>query len=219
MVMDRLEGESLGDRLARGGALTLRETSRVMRPVLAAVSAAHRLRASSTATSSRTTSFLARIGEGTRVVVLDFGIAKLTAGALADRTGTLTMEGTMLGTPYYMAPEQIFGDPDVDERCDIWALGIVLYECLSGRRPTPADHVGQVLKIVTLGEIVPIGTMVPGLPQAFASLVMAMLSRDRGRSQPASLEHLGAEPPRKRAPKGTSAHAGRRGGYGPAAAY
>lgn len=80
--------------------------------------------------------------------VLDFGIAKLTAldGEAARSSGLSTT--AVLGTPAYMAPEQVFGEKDIDHRADIWALGIVFYQSISGVLPTQGENVGQVLKHV-----------------------------------------------------------------------
>src|SRR5207237_6728118 len=93
--------------------------------------------------------FLARGSSGERVVkVLDFGIAKLIAldGEAMQSSGLAT--SAVLGTPAYMSPEQVFGETDLDHRADIWALGIVLYQCLSGVLPTQGDNIGQVLRNV-----------------------------------------------------------------------
>jgi serine/threonine-protein kinase len=77
-------------------------------------------------------------GARSTVKVLDFGIAKFTAfdGSVA-RTAALTSTGSILGTPFYMSPEQILGEADVDHRADVRALGIVLDECLTGKAPLP----------------------------------------------------------------------------------
>jgi serine/threonine-protein kinase len=98
----------------------------------------------------------------------------------------------MLGTPYYMSPEQIYGEADVDHRTDIWSLGIILYECLTGRRPTQADSVGQILKIITHHEIVPIDRLLSGLPSDLAIYIMSMLAANR-EDRPSSLALLREE--------------------------
>jgi serine/threonine-protein kinase len=180
MVMDLLHGESLGDSLQRRGALPLEEVARIMLPVVSAVGTAHAAGIVHRDLKPDNI-FLADDGGHTVVKVLDFGIAKVLPVVESDgvQSHGLTGTGALLGTPYYMAPEQIFGDHDVDQRVDAWALGIILYECLSGRRPTEADNIGQILKIVMTDAIVPLGRVVPDVPQDVSSLVERLLKRDR----------------------------------------
>ncbi|WP_437570654.1 serine/threonine-protein kinase [Sorangium sp. So ce542] len=127
-----------------------------------------------------------------RVRVLDFGIAKLTTahgvtGWTSGRTGT----GEMLGTPYYMSPEQILGEHDVDHRADVWSLGVILYECLTSVRPTEAENMGKVLKRILTGAIRPIGEIAPALPADVAAMIDRMLRPDRAQ-RPADLREVGA---------------------------
>ncbi len=98
----------------------------------------------------------------------------------------------MLGTPYYMSPEQIFGERDIDHRADIWALGVIFYECLSGTRPTQADNIGQILKIITTHAIKPLEQVVPTLPKDLTDLVNRMLSQDREQRPDSLTEVKGA---------------------------
>jgi eukaryotic-like serine/threonine-protein kinase len=190
MVMDLLHGESLGDRLRRDGAMPIAEVARILLPVVSAVGTAHAggivhrdLKPDNI--------FLADDGNGGTVVkVLDFGIAKvLSIESDAAQSGGLTGTGALLGTPYYMAPEQIFGDHDIDWRADAWALGIILYECLSGRRPTEADNIGQILKIVMTDGIVPLQKVAPQTPTDVTLLVQHLLTRDRA-ARPRSLAEV-----------------------------
>jgi serine/threonine-protein kinase len=83
----------------------------------------------------------------------------------------------MLGTPCYSAPEQLFGERVIDHRADIWALGVVLYECLSNQLPVYGENLGQILKMLTSGEIVPLERLLPDLPADIVGLVGRMLSR------------------------------------------
>ncbi|WP_437734253.1 serine/threonine-protein kinase [Sorangium sp. So ce1335] len=130
--------------------------------------------------------------EVARVRVLDFGIAKLTASHgdaawTSGRTGT----GEMLGTPYYMSPEQILGEHDVDHRADIWSIGVILYECLTSVRPNEAESMGKVLKRILTGAMRPIGEIAPALPADVAAMVDRMLRPDRAQ-RPADLREVGA---------------------------
>ncbi len=123
--------------------------------------------------------------------MLDFGIARLTAVA-GDTAATapLTDTGDVLGTPAYMAPEQVFGEKDVDTRADIWSFGVLLYECLSGTKPFVGDNFGQIFKQVAMGEITPIERHDPDLPPALARLIMKMLAREsRGATERLACHH------------------------------
>ena len=150
IVMELLIGESLATRLRRKGALSVGETCRVLGDVCGAVKAAHE-RGIIHRDLKPDNVFLERRGDEERTKVLDFGLAKRLVSDEAE--ASLTSTGGIIGTPHYMAPEQIFGDADVDERADAWALGIMLHECLTGHRPTRGSGLGQVLKTITTGSI------------------------------------------------------------------
>jgi serine/threonine-protein kinase len=181
MVMDLLEGEPLADRLERETALTLDETSRIALPVLSAVSAAHAMGIVHRDLKPENI-FLSRPTAATpaeTVQVLDFGIAKLTMvdGALSHTTG-LTQTGSVLGTPTYMAPEQVFGEKSIDHRADVWALGVILYECLAGACPIEGENVGQIFKSISQHSFDPIEKRVTSLPKSVARVIDRMLSQD-----------------------------------------
>ena len=188
LVMELLTGETLGRRLRRKGMLSVAEVAAIFLPVFDAVEAAH---ASGLVHRDLKPEniFLARDGEGAaapvRVRVLDFGIAKkvekLATPATSSAAATAPAETTaaMLGTPYYMAPEQALGERDIDGRADIWSLGVVLYECLSGRRPTEAATLGAILKIIVTDGVVPIRTVLPELDEPLADALMQMLQIGR----------------------------------------
>ena len=110
--------------------------------------------------------------------MLDFGVAKLVArDGEASETDSLTGTGSALGTPCYMAPEQTTGEKDIDARADIWALGVIVYECLAGVRPVEGSGIGQVvMKLMTEG-IKPIEQVVSNLPPEATALVKRMLAR------------------------------------------
>ncbi len=178
LVMDYLPGESLEQKLDRELTIGLRELAAIMQPVVSAVGTAHALGIVHRDLKPANI-FLAKGSDGPiEVKVLDFGIAKLTAvdGSLEAST-SLTGTGSLLGTPYYMAPEQICGEKDIDHHADIWALGVILYEALSGVLPTDGDNVGQVFKIVVTSTLPPLEEVAPELPEAITRLVTRMLSR------------------------------------------
>ena len=182
MVMELLEGESMRDLLRRRGVLAPGLAASILLSVVDAVAAAHAHRIVHRDLKPENV-FL--VG-GNHVRVLDFGIAKRvttaegpTVSAGATSVESLTSTGAVIGTPVYMAPEQIFGDEDVDGRADVWSLGIMLYECLAGERPTDADGFGQIVKRITTDPIEPLDRVKPDVPKVLARLTTRMLTRDR----------------------------------------
>jgi eukaryotic-like serine/threonine-protein kinase len=187
MVMDLLEGESLADKLERSGALAWDELARIMVPVLSAVGAAHAAGVIHRDLKPDNI-FLSQLGDG-RVapIVFDFGICKLNpTESLVGNSSALTEAGFMMGTPAYMAPEQVYAEADVDARADVWALGVIMYECATGKRPVEGESLGQMIKIITTGPITPIDHVAPHLPPLFSDLINRMLRHDRN-ERPADL--------------------------------
>src|SRR5690606_6611039 len=124
--------------------LPSQEVQELFSQILEALSAAHRMGIVHRDLKPENV-FLTRNEQGqVQVKLLDFGVAKLLTAHFADSAG-LTKSGTLVGTPYYMAPEQAFGASDLDQRADLWAVGVMLYEALVGERPVRGENVGQVL--------------------------------------------------------------------------
>jgi eukaryotic-like serine/threonine-protein kinase len=185
MVMDLLLGETLGDRLRRDQSLSPSEAARLMLPVVSAVGTAHELGIVHRDLKPDNV-FLTADGD---VKVLDFGIAKL--GGSGELTETQTADGVVIGTPCYMAPEQGFGERDIDHRADIWALGAMLYEVLSGGRPVEGENIGQIVKRLLEDRITPIEALVPDLPDDVAGMIGRMLERKR-EDRPRDLREVAA---------------------------
>jgi serine/threonine protein kinase len=178
MVMALLEGETLTALLARSAPLSLDAALEVLLPVVSAVGTAH-ARGVVHRDLKPENVFLARDSTKTVVKVLDFGIAKLMSEDGSGEGVTLTGTGAALGTPCYMAPEQGFGEHEIDHRADIWSLGAMFYESLTGGRPVEGDSLGQVIKRFLIQGITPIDVLAPDLPHDVSRLVMRMLSRER----------------------------------------
>lgn len=119
-----------------------------------------------------------------RLKLVDFGVARLQDAAV-------TRTGVTLGTPAYMAPEQLTGEP-ADARTDTYALGVMLYEMLSGRLPFPATTLGELLRAVASGDPAPLRHWRPELPEGLETLVARLLQRAPG-SRPQNLPSLAAE--------------------------
>ena len=142
IVMSFLEGETLGERLEREKILDEASTVRIIRQIASALAAAHDHGIVHRDLKPENVFLLNHPDYPDYVKVLDFGIAKLI-GALQPNAPHNTMMGTVLGTPAYMSPEQCRGQAELDHRSDIYSLGIMLYEMLTGvvpfRRDSPAD--------------------------------------------------------------------------------
>ncbi len=104
--------------------------------------------------------------------VLDFGIAK--AGG-DDKAMALTRTATVLGTPYYMSPEQAHESKNIDARSDQWALGVIVYECLTGVRPFTGDSLLEVFGKIASGRLAPLAEVSPSTPAALVTVVDRML--------------------------------------------
>lgn len=181
MVMELLQGESLARRLAFERRLDITSFAPIFAQLVSAIGSAHAAGIVHRDLKPDNIFLVGPRGGPASVRVLDFGVAKLTAvEGDAAATSALTGTGAMLGTPFYMAPEQVFGEKDIDQRADIWALGVILYECLSGRRPFDGENFGQVFKAVTRGSFVKLAEVAPHLPRDLLGLCDRMLTIERG---------------------------------------
>jgi eukaryotic-like serine/threonine-protein kinase len=179
MVMELLTGEPLDKRIDRLGAISLQETARILGQVCRAL---HRAHASGIIHRDLKPEniFLVRTPDEDDEVakVLDFGIAKIKVAPGEQGLTSSTKTGAVLGTPYYMAPEQARGLRSIDTRADIWSLGVIAYKCVTGVLPFEGESVGDLLvKICTSPPPVPSLT-VPGLPAAFDTWFARALERE-----------------------------------------
>jgi eukaryotic-like serine/threonine-protein kinase len=147
LVMELLRGEDLAHRLARTGPLSTRELADIMLPVCAAVVAAHRAGITHRDLKPQNI-FLATNQNSIQAKVLDFGISK---GNDAGSAGALTGTGAMIGTPFYLAPEQILDNRSSGPASDQYALGVILYETLTGHRPFDAENLFVVFQAIVAG--------------------------------------------------------------------
>ena len=154
LVMELLEGEPLEARLAGGRTLTSAELAPIARGILSALSAAH-ARGVVHRDLKPANVFLERGDErDERVRVLDFGMAKLDGGwQTAGLTPAITRSGTVMGTPLYMAPEQVFCERSIDGRADLWSFGVLLHRALSGRMPVEARTFAELMKVLSAGTV------------------------------------------------------------------
>jgi serine/threonine-protein kinase len=174
LVLERLHGETLAQRLAREQSLAAPEMLDILLQVLSALAAAHQ-RGITHRDLKPENIFLSK-REGMRPVpkLLDFGISKAESESLSDTT---TSEQMMPGTPYYMAPEQARGERRVDWRVDLWAVGVVLYEGLTGHRPFAAKNFNALLLEIQNVPHRPIRDHDPTLPIGLAKVVDKALAK------------------------------------------
>jgi len=127
------------------------------------------------------------------VKVIDFGVAKAVVQALTDKT-LFTAFAQMVGTPLYMSPEQARGDEDIDERIDVYALGVILYECLTGEVPFRANNYLGVISAVVHQEVTPVRKLRPEMriSEALEHVVQKAMAKARDERYP-SMAALAAD--------------------------
>jgi len=177
LVMDLLDGESLATVLARRGRLMVGEAAAILRPLVSAVHAAH-ARGIIHRDLKPQNVLLARDGAEAIPMLLDFGLAKLVAKD-DDAAEKLTRTGAIVGTPRYMAPEQLFGESGVDARADVWSLGAIAYEMLSGVRALEGKSYAQIVRSASRGAVAPLASVASDVPSPIAVVVDRMLAMDR----------------------------------------
>jgi len=172
LAMEWLVGEDLAKRLARG-ALSLADSLTLLRCIASALAVAHQR--GIVHRDLKPSNLFLRDGEVERVAILDFGLARWRVFSHAI-TGT----GGVIGTPAYMAPEQARGERDLTPAVDVFSLGCVLFECLTGRRPFIAEQVAAVLAMILFTEPPKLRAMRPDLPKAMEVLLARMLQKNPG---------------------------------------
>ncbi|HEX4338460.1 MAG TPA: serine/threonine-protein kinase [Polyangiaceae bacterium] len=194
LIMEMLRGQTLSDRIARGP-MPIAEVVDLVGQACDGVQAAHE--AGIVHRDLKPDNLFVIDVEGRPFVkILDFGISKFDPG----KTGglALTQEGAALGTPYYMSPEQIRGEIKLDARTDIYALGVILYECIAGQRPFEAEALTQLAVLIHVGKPPPLSQLRPDLPPGLADLVGKAMATDpalrvqTARDLRAELERYGA---------------------------
>lgn len=173
IAMELLEGEPLANRLAREGRLSLTETVRIITHIARALSRAHAVGIIHRDLKPDNV-FLTRDDDDQQLAkLLDFGIVKSLQGVLETRSEQSTGPGILVGTPYYASPEQAQGTHVLDHRSDVWALGVIAFECLIGERPFRGESLGDVLLEICV-QPMPVpskrGPVPPGFDEWFAKV-------------------------------------------------
>jgi Tol biopolymer transport system component len=169
-VMPYVEGQSLRDRIVREGELPVHEAVRLLIEVVDALAFAH-----ARGVVHRDIKPDNVLLSGRHALVMDFGVAK----AVSEATGrhSMTTAGVALGTPAYMAPEQATADPNLDHRVDIYAVGIMGYELLTGRTPFAGLNAQQMLAAQVTEDPAPLARFRPALSPALQSVIMRCLAK------------------------------------------
>ncbi len=174
LVMEFLEGETLAEVIARDGALSVTRTVEVMLPVCAAVTATH-AEGIVHRDLKPANIFLSRDGLGReQVKVLDFGVSKVDS---LDVDG-LTATGALIGTPWYMSPEQAQDPRSAQAPSDQYTLGVILSECVTGRRAFDGKSLYVVLRNIVSGTMATPRAVRPEIPEDFEAVVMRAVSVD-----------------------------------------
>jgi eukaryotic-like serine/threonine-protein kinase len=177
IAMEMLHGQSLSERITALGKLAPEETFRFLQQVLRAIGKAHE--AGIIHRDLKPDNIFICQDEPEFAKVLDFGVAKIKGGDLSGSAGSKTQTGMMIGTPYYMSPEQTQAK-DIDARADLWSIAIIAYECLTGVRPFTGDSFGELVIAINT-KPVPVPSRQTTVPAGFDEWFVKGTQRDRER--------------------------------------
>ena len=178
IVMEFLIGEDLAKFLAREGPLPVVRAVNIIIQACRGLDAAHASGIIHRDLKPENL-FLCRRGDGSDLVkILDFGIAKLAQASVEGPLASVTRTGSTMGTPFYMSPEQARGAKDVDHRADVYGLGVILFEALSGQKPHPGDSYNAILYHILTQPPIPIATLRLGLAEDLMDALHRSLAFD-----------------------------------------
>ncbi len=188
-----LRGEPLSARLEREGVLPLLDSVDLVGQLLLGLGAAHRKGIVHRDIKPENL-FLAQVPGVAKPVVkiLDFGLAKLVPIDSDDREDIteITRTGVVVGTPYYMAPEAVTGERDIDARADLWAAGVVLYQCVTGRVPFRGPVWSDTAQAILRSPPKPLASLRAGLPDGLQQVLDRALRKPRAERYPSTVEFL-----------------------------
>ena len=178
MVMEFMDGDSLSGRIQKKGRLSPAELYPIAHQLLAALDAAHGAGIIHRDLKPDNVYLLrSRSGVADFVKLLDFGISKFNQLS-GDSGFGMTRTGAVMGTPYYMAPEQAKGAKDMDHRVDLYAAGVILYESVTGEVPFNADTFNELLFKIVLEEPRPVQQLAPEIDPGFAAIINKAMARE-----------------------------------------
>jgi serine/threonine protein kinase len=178
MVMELLNGESLGDRMARKPALSSEQLIHIISLTLRGLSAVHDAGIVHRDLKPHNV-FLQRDADAVYPKILDFGISRSLNGGNDRPSAIATQEGLIIGTPDYMSPEQARGELNIDRRADIYSMGAIIFEGLTGRLPYVADTIGDLIVQIVTTEPPRASDVAPNVPKPMSDLVAQAMSKNR----------------------------------------
>jgi hypothetical protein len=179
MVMEYLEGENLAQWLAQQGPVSITQAVEFVLQACVAVADAHALGIVHRDLKPANLFCVRRSDGQSTIKVLDFGISKLTHGGGSDGPGiSMTKTSTMMGSPLYMSPEQLRSSKAVDSRTDIWALGVVLFELISGRPPFVSDSLSDLVIKIATEPIPELHSLRPDVPDGLEAVIARCLEKN-----------------------------------------
>lgn len=176
MVMELLKGGSLKSVLDQRGILPIPQAVAIAIQTLSALEAAH-VKGIIHRDLKPENIYLSDSSGAEVVKIVDFGVAKFKE--LAGGGINLTRTGSVPGTPNYLAPELAKGGKEIDERIDIWAIGVVLYEMLTGTVPFVGENYNEVLSKILMAEVTPVRELSADVPEGLAMVVEKALAKDK----------------------------------------
>ena len=176
MVMELLNGESLADRITRGPPIPLKTFIRMMEQCLTGLEAVHAAGIIHRDLKPENV-FLIHDSDGGFPKLLDFGISRMDESVMGERATRLTREGAVLGTPWYMSPEQVRGKSDLDHRTDLYSMGVMLYEVLSGTLPLDSETVGDLMVKIATEEPEALAIRRPVIPRSLSEIVARAMAK------------------------------------------
>jgi serine/threonine protein kinase len=175
IVMELLQGESLMEYLSRRGKLPADEAVAIMVQVLSALSVAHKVGIIHRDLKPANIFLVKSEGNIARAKILDFGLAKFREGT---QTSSLTQHGAIIGTPYYMSPEQITEGKEIDHRVDIYACGVILYQLLTGKLPYESNSLSGLLYKIANTEPVDMSKIDDSIPVELVKAVNKAMQKN-----------------------------------------
>jgi serine/threonine-protein kinase len=191
LVMDLLRGEDLGARLHREGRMAPLQACAIVAQILRGLVHAHAAGVVHRDLKPDNV-FLVQRPEGLLVKILDFGVSKFQPLARTTLPLALTARGVVLGTPFYIAPEQARSEEDVDARADLYSVGAILFECIAGRPPHVGETYEQVILSACTTDAPDLRTIDKSVSAPVARFVAKALARDRAERHQSAREMLGA---------------------------
>jgi tRNA A-37 threonylcarbamoyl transferase component Bud32 len=178
MVMEYLDGESFSQRIHGRGRLPPAEAAGIMVQLLEGLAAAHGAGIFHRDLKPDNVYLLrSKKGQGDFVKILDFGISKFNK-LNKDSGMSMTRTGAVMGTPYYMSPEQAKGSKEMDHRSDLYSAGVMLYEAITGQVPFNAETFNELIFKIVLETAPPPQQLAPGLDPAFSSIMQKAMARE-----------------------------------------